>query len=241
MLVDPYGLDSLAKAQPLAELGGQPMDLFRKYRPRSLAEVVGQPAAVRQVETVLGQGGAGGKSWFISGPPGSGKSSIARIIAETLADDACIVELAGDELTVDRLEKIQHDFQWYGCLGSSKSGWAVIVNETHGLRANIVRLLLVILGDRPIPRHVVWIFTTTTEGKDLFGDKLDAGPFLSRTNEIRLTNQGLAAAFAAHVQRIATLEGLNGQPLERYVKLAHECRGNCRMMLQAVARGVMRE
>jgi len=216
------------------------LELFRKYRPRSLADVVGQPAAVREVETILARGGAGGKSWFLSGPPGSGKSSIARIIAETLADDACIVELAGDELMPERVRELERSFQWYGAIGSSRSGWAVIVNETHGIRANVIRLLLVILGDRPIPRHVTWIFTTTTEGADLFGEKIDASPFLSRTNEIHLTNQGLAPAFAAHVQRIATLEGLNGQPLDRYLKLARDCRSNCRMMLQEVAKGVMR-
>jgi hypothetical protein len=40
--------------------------------------------------------------------------------------------------------------------------------------------------------------------------------------------------------KIATAENLNGRPLEDYVKLARECRSNCRMMLQKVGKGCMK-
>jgi hypothetical protein len=42
-----------------------------------------------------------------------------------------------------------------------------------------------------------------------------------------------------YVQRVAQAEGLDGQPLEAYVQLALQCRGNLRMMLSKVQRGEM--
>lgn len=210
------------------------MQLHEKWRPKTLDAVVGQDAAVRKCRALLANG-AGGQAFFVSGPSGGGKSTIAHILAETIADGDCIVEIAGDDLTVDRLRKFLEDSELLGLIGSAKTGWAMIVNETHGIRADVIRRLLVVLGDKPIRKHVCWIFTTTTEGADLFGDKIDAAPFLSRCQEISLTNQGLCAAFAEHVQRIARAEGLDGQPLTEYVKLARKCQSNCRAMLQAVA------
>ncbi len=39
---------------------------------------------------------------------------------------------------------------------------AVIVNESHGLRKDTIRQLLVLL--ERLPAHVVFVFTTTTDG-----------------------------------------------------------------------------
>ena len=53
------------------------------------------------------------------------------------------------------------------------------MNEAHGLRKDVIRQMLVTL--ERIPSHVVWIFTTTTEGQEgLFEDYDDAAPLLSR-------------------------------------------------------------
>ncbi len=55
----------------------------------------------------------------------------------------------------------------------------------------------------------------------------------------RLTNQGLAKVFAEYCRQIATKENLNGKPLQAYLKLAQQCKNNCREMLMVVETGDM--
>ena len=54
-----------------------------------------------------------------------------------------------------------------------------------------------------------------------------------------MSSQGLAPVLARLLRGIATREGMNGQALEDYVKLADRTKGNCRAILQAVGEGEM--
>jgi len=121
-----------------------------------------------------------------------------------------------------------------------KGGKVYIINEAHGLRKAIIRRLLGLL--ERIPGHVCIIFTTTKQGEyELFDDQIDADPLLSRCAKIELTNQGLANVFAEHCRQIATKENLNGKTLQSYIKLAQNCKNNCRQMFMAIESGEMLE
>ena len=214
------------------------MNLYEKYRPTTFDDVIGQTKAVRTVQR-LTENHWGGQAFWISGASGTGKTTIARIVAAMGADELCVHEYdSADQLTAEALDEIDHEYMMHGWGG--KSGRAYIINEAHGLRANTIRRLLGLL--ERIPQHVVWVFTTTREGCDkLFDDQIDASPLLSRCHEIRLTNQGLNKLFAERAQQIATAENLNGKPIKAYEQLARDCHNNMRMMLQQISAGVMVE
>ena len=212
------------------------MNLYEQHRPNTLGGIVGQPKAVQTI-TRLAKKGLQGKALWVSGASGTGKTTLARIIAKLVSDDFCITEYdSADGLTADELRHIDATQGTYGM--GSKSGRAYIVNESHGLSGQSVRKLLGIL--ERIPSHVVWIFTTTKEGEcKLFDGQIDASPLLSRCLEIRLTNQGLNKAFAEHCLSIARSEGLDGKPIAAYEALARKCHNNCRMMLNQIEAGAM--
>ena len=211
------------------------MRLYEKYRPKTIDDVVGQPKACEQVRRMIAQG-VGGRAVWISGPSGAGKTTLARIIASSIADGFSVTEFdSADAFGIEEARDLADAMQ-YTSMG--KGGRAFIINEAHALRGLVLRTLLGIL--ERLPSHVVVIFTTTKEGEEkLFDDNIDASPLLSRCSRVALTNQGLAQAFAERVLTIARAENLDGQPLDAYVKLARKCGNNCRAMLVDVEDGIM--
>ena len=59
------------------------MALYRKYRPASFAEVVGQEHVTEPLSTAL-KAGRINHAYLFSGPRGCGKTSSARIMARSL-------------------------------------------------------------------------------------------------------------------------------------------------------------
>ncbi|MHC4714800.1 MAG: AAA family ATPase [Planctomycetota bacterium] len=210
------------------------LPLFEAYRPRTWGEFIGHEKAIARVEA-LRKRGFGGRAYWINGQSGTGKTTLAYLIAGELADDFDIEELDAGAVTPAKLRQIESGMVYAG-LG--KGGRAYIVNEAHGLSKSAIRQFLVLL--ERLPKHVAFIFTTTRQGQDsLFDDSEDAGPLLSRCAKLELARRNLAEAFADRAREIAREEGLDGKSPGAYLELARQCRNNMRAMLQEVEAGAM--
>lgn len=60
------------------------MQLTEKYRPQSFDAVIGQDKAVRVLSRFADNGGFGGHAFYITGKSGTGKTTLARLIAGTM-------------------------------------------------------------------------------------------------------------------------------------------------------------
>lgn len=208
------------------------MRLYEKYRPRTLRDVVGHEKQVRRLQAILKRGRHAGRAFWISGQSGTGKTTIARILAASLAEPHAIQEIDGGEATASWWREVGDTWSQRS-IGEAKSGRAYIVNEAHRMRADAISAANVALERQP--DHVVVVFTTSVASGRIFEEeKMDSGMLLSRCVRVALSRRDLAAPFAARVHEIAECEGLNGQPKERYLKLARDCGNNLRAMLSAV-------
>ncbi len=177
--------------------------LYRKYRSRSLAELVGQEHVTTVLKRSLEKGHIS-HAYLLTGPRGSGKTSIARILAHEIngieySDDSTdldIIEIdAASNRRIDDIRELRERVH----VAPSRSKYKVyIIDEVHMLTGESFNALLKTLEEPPA--HVVFILATTEI------DKLPA-TILSRTQTFRFRKIPVEI-MTPHLRKIADQESI---------------------------------
>jgi DNA polymerase III subunit gamma/tau len=158
--------------------------LYRKYRPQDFDEVVGQETVVQTLRNAI-EGGQVRQAYLFAGPRGTGKTSLARILAKSLncaqgptptPDKTChscvaiasgtsldVIEMdAASQRGIDDIREIRDRVVLQPVEGRYK---VYILDEAHQLTDAAFNALLKLIEEPP--PHLLFVFCTTDLAKML--------------------------------------------------------------------------
>jgi replication-associated recombination protein RarA len=113
-----FALRAIYNQATQAALGATIM-LTEQYRPRTWADVVGQDKLVARIQA-LAKRGLAGRAYWLSGQSGTGKTTIARLLAAEVADDFMVQEVDASTLTLSALAELERQSQVSGFFGAKQ-------------------------------------------------------------------------------------------------------------------------
>ena len=135
--------------------------LYRKYRPQTFEDILGQDEVVTTLKNSIESGNIS-HSYLFNGTRGTGKTSIARIFAREIgSSEEDIYEIdAASNRGIDEIREIRDSVS---LLPYSSDFKVYIIDEVHMLTTQAFNALLKTLEEPPA--HVVFILATTEKHK----------------------------------------------------------------------------
>ncbi len=142
---------------PKTEKTEQNIALYRKYRPETFEDVIGQDHIVKAIEGAF-ESGKVAHAYLLSGPRGTGKTTIARIIARTLGSSVNdIYEM--DAASNRKIEDARDIRESVRTMPFDSKYKVYILDEVHMLTKEAWNALLKTIEEPPA--HVIFILATT--------------------------------------------------------------------------------
>ncbi len=176
--------------------------LYRKYRSRSLEEIIGQDHITSTFKNALKTGKLS-HAYLLTGPRGVGKTSIARILAHGInqlpySEDGHMDIIEIDAASNRRIDEIRDLRDKVSTAPTSAKYKIYIIDEVHMLTKEAFNALLKTLEEPPA--HVIFILATTE------GHKLPK-TIISRTQRFTFLPVSKAEV-TAHLKVIAKKESI---------------------------------
>ncbi len=141
--------------------------LYRKYRSRGLSELVGQEHIVTTLQNAL-KSGKISHAYLFTGPRGTGKTSVARILAHEVnglpySTDSNLDIIEIDAASNRRIDEIRDLREKVSVAPAAAKYKVYIIDEVHMLTREAFNALLKTLEEPPA--HVIFILATTDAHK----------------------------------------------------------------------------
>jgi DNA polymerase III subunit gamma/tau len=156
--------------------------LYRRYRPQNFAQIVGQQHVTRTLKNAIASGQVA-HAYLLAGPRGTGKTSVARLIAKAVncpnakdgePCDTCpscvsiregrfldLIEIdAASNRGIDEMRDLREKVRFSPSEGQYK---VYVIDEAHQLTSEAFNALLKTLEEPPA--HVIFVMATTESQK----------------------------------------------------------------------------
>lgn len=198
------------------------MELYNKYRPQKLEEILGNDSIIDSIKGAIEHGE---HVFLLTGMGGCGKTTTARAFAKDFlgCDELSIHELnSSDNRGIDTVREIMEETR-FAPLGNAKTVY--ILDEMHQQTSAAQNALLKILEECP---EWCYFFLCTTDPQKI------VQPLITRCPPIKLKGLDENTMFSL-LRRIAHKEGVQID-LEILKQIAAESGGSSRFAIKALAK-----
>lgn len=218
------------------------LSLYRKYRPQTFADLLGQEHVSTTLSNAITEGRVA-HAYLFTGPRGTGKTSTARILAKALncekgptpspcgVCDSCVSITNGSSVDVIEMDAASHSkvdetrdvLQGVNLASAGGRTKVYVIDEVHMLSTGSFNALLKTLEEPP--SHVLFILATTEAHKVL-------PTIVSRTQRFDFRRIP-AAVLEEHMKQVAELEKIDIDP-QAIATIARHVDGGARDALSAL-------
>ncbi len=134
------------------------MELYNKYRPKTVSEIRGNELAIKSIQSEISNGS---HCFLITGNSGCGKTTLARAVALDMGcDDFSIHEInASDDRGIEAMRKIKEEIRFAPFSGNA----VYILDECHSITPAAQESILKMLEE--CPEYCYFMLCTTDPGK----------------------------------------------------------------------------